>query len=84
MRCPPLTLSAVSVASMPYNNDVDDPGDVLDRVHHSVVADANAPEVFRASYLPTPRGSRIICEALNRRENPKSERALEPLQVLAS
>ena len=69
---------------MPYNDDVDNPGGVLDRVHHSVVTDANAPEVFRASYLPTPRGSGIICEALNRRENPKSERALEPLQVLAS
>ena len=59
-----------------------DADDIRNFVNHPIVADANAPVIFRSRKFPATQWTRIVSQFLNRGDNAVVKVVREPSQIL--
>ncbi len=80
--CRPHAFSPINFSAMAHAMHAHDAEDIRNFVNHAIVADANAPVIFRSRKFPAARWPGILCELLNRGDDAVVKVVREPSQIL--
>ena len=65
---------------MPHRANVHDSRTVIDRIDHTILPDANSPQVVRSLKLHASRWPGIRCERFDPRDDPPGDADLKPFE----